>query len=71
MNLILNREERLRFIQYCKQQVETSEGIIEQMEKLNKLGGEAIEQIIKKEKQTALAYSIVVQNLESYEEFSI
>ena len=68
MNLLLNREERLRFIQYCKQQTETSEAIIEQMEKL---GGVAIEQIIKKEKQTALAYSIVVQNLESYEEFSI
>ena len=63
--MILELRERLRFIEYCKTQAESSKAIARQLEKMP---GPAGEEMVKREKMKAAGYSIVAMELSSISE---
>ena len=66
--MLLTQQERDKFILWLKQQADTMDGMKEQMAKL---GGPAMDVMIKRERQRSIAYRIVVSDLENTESMSI
>ena len=59
--LNLSREERIRFFEYCTRESEQYKAMAEQMKKLS---GNVSEILAKREKQKAVAYAIVAQDID-------
>ena len=66
MGHLLTTTERLRFVEYCKSQAESCRLMAEQMGKLG--AHPAAEELMKREKAKAAAYSIVAIDLSSMTE---
>jgi len=64
--VILDIRERLRFMEYCKQQAESAREIADQMEKM--MSHAISDTLAKRERQKAAAYSIVAMDLASIRE---
>jgi hypothetical protein len=66
VNLLLSRDERQRFAEYCKRESETLEGMAKQMDQIK-----TIPQMIQRERNLALAYALVAHHLSNVQDESI
>lgn len=66
-SLLLNPQERRRFVDYCEQYAESSKLIAEQLEKLPP----PVNTLAKAEKMKAMAYALVAIDLRSIEDTTI
>ena len=69
MNILLTKEERAKFIQYCEITAESSNAMARQLEAmLNAKFSWAEDMISKKYKTEAMAYNIVANDLRKIED---
>ncbi len=64
MTMILDERERLQFIAYCEQTAETCEQMATQ---LDDVGGDATNEMARRERAKAFAYSVVAKDLAAVE----
>jgi len=70
--VLLDPRERLKFIQYRKQQAESCGAIAKQLEQLNPMGlGMVIPEFMQAEKLRAFAYATVAEDLAAVEDLVI
>ena len=68
--MLLDSRQRLIFIEWCKSQADGGRGIADQIEKL--MAHSTADVIAKRERQKAVAFSIVAMELAEFrEEFSV
>jgi hypothetical protein len=66
--MLLTDEERLKFVVYCRDAANSADAISRQFEAMN---ATVYAELAKREKYKAIAYSIVAQDLEICESFTV
>lgn len=66
--MLLENEDKAKFIQYLESEIQSCQGMIEQYEKM---GGSAMQTLIKRDKQMTAACIIILNHLRSGESLTI